>query len=76
MPHTIPNGEDRADLAVPPPHVGQLLGADVDEEANQGGEEALAIVNAGDHLLEQLTVNGGFKRLVYSAVLLCVNITK
>ena len=71
MPHAVPHGEDGADLAVPPTDVGKLLGVDVDEEAGEGNGEALAIVNAGDHLLEQLTVGGGFKRLVYSVCIAC-----
>ena len=63
MPHAVPHGEDGADLAVPPPDVGELLGVDVDEEADEGDGEALAGVVAGDDLLEHLAVCGDVKRL-------------
>ena len=48
MPHAIPHGEERAEVAVPPPDAGELLGVYENKEADEGDGEALASFVAGD----------------------------
>ena len=62
MPAAVLEGEDGADLVIPP-DIGKLLSINEDEDANEADGEALPVVVAGHNFEEHLAVYCDVKRL-------------